>query len=44
MQSQNLGKMRVNRKPIARKKDKKYKDNRRLQRQLKQANQLKEWS
>ena len=47
MQSQNLGKMRVNKKcPTVgqSKRNKKYKNDRRLQRQLKQANQLKEWS
>ena len=44
MQSQNLGKMRVNKKMFSKTKRKEHKNNRRLQRQLKQANQLKEWS
>ena len=47
MQSQNLGKMRVNKKcPTVgqSKRNKKYKNDRRLQRQLKQTTQLKAWS
>ena len=44
MQSQNLGKMRVTKKPQSKDKHRSYKNDRRLQRQLKQANQLKEWS
>ena len=43
MQSQNLGKMRITKKNSTKKKDKSYKNNRRLQRQLKQTTQLKEW-
>ena len=44
MQSQNLGKMRVTRKSQDKNKHKSYKNDRRLQRQLKQTNQLKSWS
>jgi hypothetical protein len=44
MQSQNLGKMRVTRKSQDKNKRKSYKNDRRLQRQLKQTNQLKSWS
>ena len=44
MQSQNLGKMRVTKKSSVKNKDKSYKNNRRLERQLKQTSQLKEWS
>ena len=43
MQSQNLGKMRVTKKPQSKDKNKSYKNERRLQRQLKQTNQLKSW-
>ena len=44
MQSQNLGKMRVTRKSQDKNKHKSYKNDRRLQRQLKKTNQLKSWS
>ena len=43
MQSQNLGKMRVNKKMFNKDKRKEYKNDRRLQRQLKQTSQLKSW-
>ena len=43
MQSQNLGKMRVNKKMFNKDKRKEYKHNRRLERQLKQTTQLKAW-
>jgi len=43
MQSQNLGKMRVNKRMFSKTKRKEYKNNRRLQRQLKQTTQLKSW-
>ena len=43
MQSQNLGKMRVTKKPQSKDKNKSYKNERRLQRQLKQTTQLKSW-
>ena len=43
MQSQNLGKMRVNKKMFNKGKRKEYKNERRLQRQLKQTTQQKAW-
>ena len=43
MQSQNLGKMRVTKKPQSKNKHRSYKNDRRLQRQLKQTSQLKSW-
>ena len=43
MQSQTLGKMRVNKKMFSKTKRKEPKNNRRLQRQLKQTTQLKAW-
>ena len=43
MQSQNLGKMRVTKKPQLKDKHRSYKNDRRLQRNLKQTTQLKSW-
>ena len=43
MQSQNLGKMRVAKKPQSKDKHRSYKNDRRLQRNLKQTTQLKSW-
>jgi len=43
MRSQNLGKMRVTKKSQTKNKHRSYKNDRRLQRQLKQTSQLKSW-
>ncbi len=44
MQSQNIGKMRINKKMSNKGKRKEYKNDRRLQRQIKQTTQQKAWS